>query len=240
MAPFAFAPPSFLGARLTPASKATAASPTCMAMQSDSLAPEISITGNGRPGTSSSVSVSMRPVAPNLSVSAGVAATAGLKSMLRASGRARPSDAAPLRPVPSGVAAADFYFPPGAARNVAPVVSLSAGGVSVSFDKIEKSVAGVSSNAGGSVAFWKKPTYKFSAPETSAADQAEPEIIVTSKFEKYFPTATRNLAPAMSFRAPSYPGDSSGYLIVDSTRVSLNSAMVAEVEKVTNEYRVVE
>jgi hypothetical protein len=201
-----------------------------MAMQSDSVAPVIKITGNGRaePFSTSGVSVSMQPIAADLAAASGVAVTAALKSTLRAMSRKAAVPAATAKPVPAGTPPANFYFPPGPDRNVAPVIALSNDGVSVSFQKIETTVAGASSNSSGSVAFWKQPTYKYSAP-ADADSGPEPEIISTAKFEKYFPTAIRNFVPEMSFRPPAYAGDLSAYFMLDSINIPLDLANATKV-----------
>lgn len=86
----------------------------------------------------------------------------------------------------------------------------------------------MSANSVESVAFWKQPIYKYSAPEETSSTPAQ-ETISTVKFEKYFPSNVRNFAPMINMKLPMGDWDPSCYLEVGSEFVSLSVDLAQKV-----------
>lgn len=217
----AFVPLStpFTGAAVRGHASRSSVTPLRCAM-GDSLAPVITIKDTKSDQTSS-VAVGMAAIAPDQAAAAGIPGPAALKATLK--GRRMPT-ALPAAPeaCPPGTAPPDFYFPR-SSRNTAPVITLGADqSLAVSYDVINTTVAGISSNAPDSVAFWKEKTYKWAAPADAPAAAPASEVIETALFEKYFPTVVRNRAPVIKMRPPAGPWDDTAYLILDSEFVSMN------------------
>lgn len=211
----------FSGATFRSRNVHTRSAPRCT--MGSSLAPIIKIKDTKSDQTSE-VSIEMVPVAADLAAAAGIAGPAALNATLK--GRPMPAvlSSAPSS-CPPGTSPADFFFPT-STRNTAPVIELGADeSLSVSYDVIETTVAGVSSNAPDSVAFWKEKTYKWvqpSDPASVSSPSTEPEIIETVLFEKYFPTAVRNRAPIIKMKPPAGSWDTTAYVTLASEYVSLN------------------
>lgn len=163
--------------------------PVCRtrAAMGDNLAPVIKIRDTKWDGTSS-VSVAMEPVQASNAAAVGVAGNAAFGATMR---RRKPPattlpTGAPSSP-PPGVTPKDFYFPL-STRNEAPVISFpTSDSVAISFDTINPVISGATANSPDSVAFWKKPSFKYSAPD---APEVVPgaEVISTARFEAYYPS----------------------------------------------------
>lgn len=193
----------------------------------DSLAPVISITDTKSDQTSK-LSVSMLPVSPNtsdaISIQANVALFLSLKSKVNVPGSAPAS----TTPPPVTASPPEYYFPP-SLRNKAPVIEFPGNAaIAVKYEKIDSSIGGVTADSVDSIAFWKKPSYKYDAP--SASDPAQPEILSTALYEKYFPSNIRNLAPAISMKPPG-PFDrvAEPYLKVSTEFVPLDTQAAREI-----------
>lgn len=217
MAPLAFTTP-FSGAVLNARSPRSYNTPRCE-MASDSVAPKITLFNTGSDATSK-VQVEWTVTPPNTADAFTVVANSALAISMRSKTTAPALPSAPAV-CPPGVAPADFYFPK-ETRNLAPVVSLAYNeSISVSYDKINPVVGGVAADSVESVAFWKTPSYKYSAPD--AAPPQQQETISTAKFEAYFPSKVRNFAPAISMKPPAGDWDNSAFLQVGSEFVPLSA-----------------
>lgn len=191
----------------------------------DSLAPVIKIKDTKWDGTSS-VSVSMGKIAASEADAVGVAGSAALGATMRRRAVAAGVDAAPIS-LPAGVAPKDFYFPT-ATRNEAPIIDISPTSISVTYEKINPTVGGAAANSTDSVAFWKKKTYKYTAPDAPEVVEGA-EVISTAAFEKYFPTKIRNRAPEIVMKRPVSAEDpTGGYLTLDSVLVKVNTDIARE------------
>lgn len=166
----------------------------------------------------------MEPIAPDTATATEIAGNMALVATLQNSARVTSAPTASKGPCPEGVAPKDFYFPP-ELRNEAPVIEVEYNSsVSVQYKTIEQVVSGTSSNASDSVAFWKQPSYKYEAPDTSDTSD-KVEVLDTTLYEAYFPTKIRNVAPKIEMRSPAFEGDTTGYFMLDSEYVELNSEL---------------
>lgn len=196
----------------------------------DSMAPKINLVNTGSDATSK-LKVEWEVVPPNTADAISVEANVALNISLRSFQRSPSLPALPsaTEPCPPGTAPKDFYFP-SATRNLAPVISLAYNeSISVSYDNINPVVGGVSANAPESIAFWKTPVYKYSAPDT--AETSVPETLSTKAYESYFPTKVRNLAPKIIMKKPAGDWDISAFLEVSSEFVSLNADLARELSE---------
>lgn len=190
----------------------------------DSMAPKITLVNTGSDATSK-LKVHWEVVPPNtadaISTEANVAFNLSLRSQQRT-----PSLPSATETCPPGTEPKDFYFP-STTRNLAPVISFEYNeSISISYDKINPSVAGVSACAPDSIAFWKAPNYKYSAPDAPEAPM--PEIISTEPFEAYFPTRVRNVAPMINMKKPAGDWDKSAFLEVGNEFVALSGDLARE------------
>eukprot|EP00177_Eucheuma_denticulatum_P000129 GFKZ01000230.1.p1 GENE.GFKZ01000230.1~~GFKZ01000230.1.p1 ORF type:complete len:290 (+),score=42.98 GFKZ01000230.1:335-1204(+) len=193
----------------------------------DSLAPEISITDTKSDQTSK-LAVSMVPVPPRISDAVSIQANVALFLSLKSKINVPSPSPASTTPPPANVSPSDLYFPV-ATRNQAPTIEFpDNAAISVKYEKIDSSVAGVTADSVDSIAFWKKPAFKYDAPP--ASDSAEAECLSTALYEKYYPSKIRNLAPVISMNPPG-PFDTitEPYLKVSTAFVPLNTEAAREI-----------
>ncbi|CDF37131.1 unnamed protein product [Chondrus crispus] len=207
---------SFAGLSLALPNASSHRTPRCS--MGDSIAPKIVVVNTGNEQTSR-LTLEWAAIPPKTGDATSVLANTALKIALRSISKVA-SSPAPVQPCPPSVTPKNFYFPP-ETRNMAPVISMTANeSISVAVESINPSVANVKANSPDSVAFWKTPTYKYSAPD--ADEPVKPEVLSTELYEAYFPTKIRNLAPKISMRPPAGDWDKTAYLILDKEFVALN------------------
>lgn len=232
----------FSGLQLSVGSKINrGATTTIRSKIGDSVAPKISITDNKN--DTSSVAIDWQRVDPPLSLAPIVAGNAAFAATL--AGRKDSTNlltSKQSQSVPQGISPADFYFP-AVTRNIAPVVNFSNSfesdaRIDVSFDVINQTVSGISSNAPDSIAFWKSSSNKkqFSTPPSDGYKSQGSDPISTALFEKYIPSSRRNKAPLIQLKKPAFDGDESAYCFVETEYVSLDPSPVQKLSVTIPEF----
>lgn len=224
---------SFGGVHLRTNHNGRQTSPTRRAMlrcaMGDSIAPKIYITDTKDESTNS-MKIIWEPISLDTSTGTTLLGNVALAATLKST--SVPATAVPTAekgPLPDGMSPADFYYPE-SLRNKAPVISFENDTkIAVSMDEINPVVGGIAANSveKQSVAFWKAKTYKYSAADVPPPQPDSSEPISTAKFEKYFPSAVRNFAPAIEIKPPQGDWDTSAFIVVKNEYVGFNPSLRA-------------